>query len=289
MVINKRFKHTEETKKKLSQINLGKKLSKETRSKMSTSQKGHLVSEETRRKIGLGNSISNKGQIPWIKGKHQSEETKQKISKIHKGKKLSEEHRKIISLTNKGRIFSKERNLKLSRSLKIKFLTDPDYRELMRSTKAGRKFSEETKKKIGLKSLGRIPKNKGLKHEDFYGKEKAKIIKDKIRNKRKIQITPVEDTRIEKKIQNFLDALKIEYFIHKYIKIKHGYQCDIFIPSLNLVIECDGNYWHKYPTGTDLDRIRTQELIGRGFKVLRLWESEINSMDINKFKEKLNL
>ena len=71
------------------------------------------------------------------------------------------------------------------------------------------------------------------------------------------------------------------------MKIEHGYQCDILIPSMNLVIECDGNYWHKYPIGLEKDHIRTKELLEKGFKILRLWESEIILMDINEFKLKL--
>jgi len=97
-----------------------------------------------------------------------------------------------------------------------------------------------------------------------------------------------KDTTIEIKIQNFLKQLKIEFFTHQYMKeIEHGYQCDILIPSLNLVIECDGDYWHKYPIGREIDRIRTSELINNGFKVLRLWECEIRAMRLNKFKEVL--
>jgi len=71
------------------------------------------------------------------------------------------------------------------------------------------------------------------------------------------------------------------------MNIKHCYQCDILIPSMNLVIECDGDYWHKYPIGREIDNIRTSELINKGFKVLRLWEFEINEMTIDKFKERL--
>jgi very-short-patch-repair endonuclease len=66
--------------------------------------------------------------------------------------------------------------------------------------------------------------------------------------------------------------------------IEHGYQCDILIPSMNLVIECDGVYWHKYPIGNDIDHIRTKELLEKGFRVLRLWEHEINVMEINSFR-----
>jgi len=66
------------------------------------------------------------------------------------------------------------------------------------------------------------------------------------RNRAK-QISPVKDTSIEVKIQNFLKELGIEFFTHKYMKIEHGYQCDILIPSKSLVIECDGDYWHNLP------------------------------------------
>ena len=99
------------------------------------------------------------------------------------------------------------------------------------------------------------------------------------------QLMPKKDTSIEIKIQNFLKELNLEYFTHQYMKIEHGYQCDILIPSMNLVIEADGNFWHHYPTRTDLDNIRTKEMLEKGFKVLRLWEVEIKEMDINEFKE----
>ena len=80
------------------------------------------------------------------------------------------------------------------------------------------------------------------------------------------------------------------------------YQCDIFIPSMNLVIECDGDYWHgnmkKYDNWNNLnqnqkiqkikDYVRTNELRQNGFKVWRLWESDIHNMSISSFKNQLN-
>ena len=111
-----------------------------------------------------------------------------------------------------------------------------------------------------------------------------KKVSEKYKIWRNKQILPIKDTSIEVKIQNFLKELNIEFFTHQYIKIEHGYQCDIFVPSLNLVIECDGNYWHKYPTRNDIDNIRTKELLEGGFKVLRLWEVEIKEMNIDEFE-----
>ena len=111
-----------------------------------------------------------------------------------------------------------------------------------------------------------------------------------LRGTRANQIIPFKDSSIEIKIQNFLKELNIEFFTHQYRKeIEHGYQCDIFIPSMNLVIECDGNYWHSYPTGREIDHIRTKELLEKGFKVLRLWEIEIKEMNLEKFKERLEI
>ena len=103
-----------------------------------------------------------------------------------------------------------------------------------------------------------------------------------------------------------MKQLKIEFVPHKYIKIKYGYQCDMFIPSMNLVIECDGDFFHMNPNKFspndkifkkgitakerwNLDENRTKELIEKGFKVLRLWEYEIKAMNVNEFKERLNL
>lgn len=146
------------------------------------------------------------------------------------------------------------------------------------------KFSKKWLNNMSKAHKGRKAWNKGLKGVFKHKPETIEIMK---RNRSK-QVIPMQDTKIEVKIQNFLKELKIEFFTHHYIKeIEHSYQCDILIPSMNLVIECDGNYWHKYPIGTEIDHIRTKELLEKGFKVLRLWEIEIKEMNINSFKERL--
>ncbi len=138
----------------------------------------------------------------------------------------------------------------------------------------------EVRKKISDKLKGRIG--------TFKGKYHSSEAKEKIKQARAKQIFPIKDTKIEVKIQMFLKELGYEFFTHQYMKeIEHGYQCDILIPSMNLVIECDGVYWHKYPIGNNIDHIRTKELLEKGFKVLRLWEKEINVMNIIQFKGRL--
>jgi len=118
------YKHTLETRKKLSESHKGKKPSVETILKISLSNKGHLVSEETRKKIGQAHkgrkfsvercqrlSEQRKGCLGRNKGEHWklSDQTKNNISKGHKGintwmkgRKMSEETKKKLSESHKG-------------------------------------------------------------------------------------------------------------------------------------------------------------------------------------------
>ena len=226
------------------------------RNKLGRFVKGYRPSSKTEFKKGIHPKTEfKKGQCSGEKnpfyGEHHTEETKRKLRK------------NIPWNKNKKGIYSKETIRKMSEGK----LGDknPVKREDVR-----KKIS---KTKIRLYKEGKIERiNSGS------------ITKER----RAKQVFPLKDSSIEVKIQNFLKQLGIEFFTHQYIKIEHGYQCDILIPSMNLVIECDGDYWHKYPVGRDIDHIRTKELIQKGFKVLRLWEFEIKEMDINNFKNKIN-
>lgn len=204
-----------------------------------------------------------------------------------KGHKHSEEIKKKISETRKIRF--KEGTIKPTAYWKGKHPSETTKKKLSESNKGYHPINEFKK--------GHLTWNKGIAHDD---KTKMKIAisskatwnkpkyKQIAKEKRSKQVFPIKDTSIEVKIQNFLKELEVEYYTHRYMKeIEHGYQCDIFIPSKNLVIECDGMYWHKYPTGRDIDNIRIKELIEKGFKVLRLWENDINSMDIALFTNNL--
>lgn len=162
----------------------------------------------------------------------------------------------------------------------------------------GRKSSITMKKLYAEGKIKSFIKDK--KFEEYYGEKKAGELKEKIRDKRAKQIFPVNDTSIEIKIQNFLKQLGISFFTHQYINIKHKYRCDILIPSINLIIELDGDYWHGNPLfypeeqliqrqkeQKERDCIRTKELQEKGFKVLRLWENDIKKMELNDFKNKI--
>lgn len=213
-----------------------------------------------------------------------------------KGSKLTKEHKKKISEANKGRILSEDhkRKIKLSR-------------------RRGIPLSEETKRKIGLASkkhwsnpecrkkhieadnkLERRRKLSGVNHYN-YGKHRSEETKRKISVSKKITDKMTKDERliymlpaiqasqranpssIEKTICKVLGEVGIKY------KTQVPFNCgrfiaDIFIPSKNLILECNGDYWHNYrifPERSKRDESFEEYAKNKGYRLVWLWESEI--------------
>ena len=102
---------SEETRRKISEGNKGKRLSAETRRKISEGNKGKVISEETRRKL------SETHKKPLL-GKRLSAETRRKISEGNKGKVISEETRRKLSEAHKGKTISAKTRRKMSEAQK---------------------------------------------------------------------------------------------------------------------------------------------------------------------------
>ena len=165
--------------------------------------------------------------------------------------------------------------------------------------KKGYKQTEEHKRKMNLHNFGHfVSEETRLKISNNLERRK------KLKECRAKQVLPFKDTTIEVKIQSFLSLLHLEYLAHKYIsEITHSYQCDIFIPKQEgipqkTIIECDGCFYHCCPIcklktyewtekRREVDKLRTKELINKGYKVIRLWEHEIKVMELNDLRSKL--
>jgi len=288
--------------------NKGKKgiYSAEHRAKISAGNTGKKISPETRAKI----SASNTGKIPWNKGKkgiysaeHRAEisawqigrkrspETRAKISASKTGKKLSPEHRAKLSANTprfwQGKKRSPETKAKLSAINTGKKLS-PETKAKLIASLTGRKPSPETRAKISASKTGK-------KHSpETIAKLKASHNKPETRAKhsahRLTQIIPTKDTKLEIELQRLLNTNNIQFTKHKPIL---G-QPDIFIEP-NICIFADGDYPHgwNYLQGKDYSKYRalnnehfekiikkdqsvTTRLEAQGYKVLRLWEHEIN-------------
>ena len=72
----------------------------------------------------------------------------------------------------------------------------------------------------------------------------------------------------------------------------HIHTCDIFIPSKNMIIECDGCFWHGCENcghnkhkislrSKKNDSIINDEIINQGYILHRFWEHDIiHNMEI---------
>jgi len=98
---------------------------------------------------------------------------------------------------------------------------------------------------------------------------------------------PFFDTSIEISMAKALLKEKIHFI--KQFNIDNKFSCDFALPQYNIIIECDGDYWHANPKIYDRknpdkrqainlkrDRFKDIYLTKKGWRVLRFFESEIN-------------
>ncbi len=90
------------------------------------------------------------------------------------------------------------------------------------------------------------------------------------------------NTKIEQKIAAELTLRKIDF--QQNIGLKNIANVDFYLSEYNIVIECDGCYYHNclihhpnsYKETRKADERKTSLLIENGYKVYRFWGHEIN-------------
>ena len=129
---------SDETRRKMSKAQKGKKLSAEHRRKISEANKGKKLSAEHRRKISEAHKGKQglSGDRNSFFGKTHSDETRKKISEANKGKTISNEHRQKISAFMKGHTY--RLGTKLSEA----------HRQKLLEVNTGRKQTEDAKRKL---------------------------------------------------------------------------------------------------------------------------------------------
>jgi very-short-patch-repair endonuclease len=83
-----------------------------------------------------------------------------------------------------------------------------------------------------------------------------------------------KETSLEKIARQALEELGIKFKSKFWINIK-GYspkEYDFYIPSLNLLLEIDGEYWHSLPKNVKNDKYKDELAKIAGYKLLRIPE-----------------
>lgn len=189
-----------------------------------------------------------------------------------------------LTIWNKGLTIEDER---VKNNIE-KVLASPDRGKKISEKLKGQKKSEETKQKLRESQI--ISWSNPEKREK-QSKRQIKILTDKNHNNKK--------TILESKFEELLQSFNIEY---KYQYPVETGIFDFFVPSKNLLIEVDGDFYHcnpdkvlepKYPIQfRTIINDRRKNLISErnNFTLLRFWESDINDnpeIIITKLKEYL--
>lgn len=82
-------------------------------------------------------------------------------------------------------------------------------------------------------------------------------------------------TSIEVKMAEELRRREINYIEQH--NLANKFALDFFLPEFNIVIECDGDYWHRLPKNIARDKSKNAYIKACGLSLYRFWESEINA------------
>lgn len=162
--------------------------------------------------------------------------------------------------------YSKERDLKISKAMIGN--TNGRFRKNV-------KHSDKTKKKISESKKGTTSHRKGITLEQEYGKERADKIRKKYIQNAINTLNKLKKTKISK-----AELILKKHFEQNNIKHIHQWKyelgvADFYLPQMNIVIECDGIYWHSKPDYIKRDKKQRDFLQNNGYNVLSLSSEKI--------------
>lgn len=179
------------------------------------------------------------------------------------GKRLSEKHKRKISRAKSGprhHLWGKHRSKKTKEKISKANQGKNNYmygkhhtQETIEKIKKWGRDNKEIQRKGGIKSC--------KKQQEMNG-----------------------PTSIEKKVYDELKKRGVLF--EKQKTINERFLVDVYIPSFNLIVECDGDYWHSLKKNQMRDKAKDAYLAECGFDLLRLSEMEIkNGKFIKKLKQ----
>ena len=198
-----------------------------------------------------------------LAGTHCSEEAKDNMLKASKKYWASEEaiaRREAISKASKGQIISLEHKAKLSKALKGRTFSQ-ESKDKMSKARKGVEFSQEHRNNISKANKMRWA-SVGIDERREYMTKPTQAIK-------KMTISSIEE-----KVKQQLCDYGIKFIQQKRLCGGRFY-LDFWLPEYQLVIECNGDYWHKLPKRVERDQRLEEYVLSKGKEILWLWEHEI--------------
>jgi group I intron endonuclease len=131
--------------------------------------KGYKHTEESKRKISEAQKGKYIGEKNHFYGKHHSEETRKKISEKHKGKILTEEHKRKLSEAGKGRKHSEESKKLMSEAQKGRKHTEETKRKLSEARRKSYKITyyNSDKEPLIVHNLKKFAKDNGMSYSSL--------------------------------------------------------------------------------------------------------------------------
>ena len=202
-----------------------------------------------------------------------------------------------------GTKLTEHRKLSMSEQLKAKW-QDPDYRAtVVDSLKAFREraANDGTWNRALAKRIKTMLENYGIEHNwnGIYGErscDKTFINRYGMKSyEHSDECIKNAGTSIELKTASILTNHNIVFIPQHRIGTTKKYKFDFFLPEFNMVVECDGDYWHGKDLSDDelnetqivtrhYDNIKNKTLKELDIVLVRFWESDINK---NNYEEVL--
>lgn len=197
-------------------------------------------------------------------GRRHTEETKRKMSAKAQGRKHTAASRAKMSAAKKGVPKTEERKRQISEKLKGRVLSEETKRRMSEAVK--RRFQDPERRKAH--GVGRRKFWASLTPE-----ERSKIaLPGRLACLEATRLR--EPTSIEVAVAGVLRSMGLT--IETQVLFRY-YIADIFIPAHNLVVECDGDYWHSTPQMKAHDAKRDRWFAKHDMKVVRIKECDIRA------------
>lgn len=161
---------------------------------------------------------------------------------------------------------------------------NPNYNGKWNGPPVSEIFTKEQLRENTLRYIGKIKESgefdtrmKKLQegHSRYFSTAEGKEKRRKIGTLGAIAACDGRRTSIEIKMAEELDRRGINYIEQRNLNDK--FLLDFMLPEYNIVIECDGDYWHTRPEAIRRDKRKNAYVKACGFSMYRFWEHEINT------------